>query len=113
MSSPYGELIAALENLKANVEAVVPIMKTISDANPLLPAAHEAKGHGEALLGAIPLPMDHPKWGDISGALMAAMGSIDGVIDQEQNLKQSAIDAQAALQQAAAEVQATIQSFQQ
>jgi hypothetical protein len=113
MSNPYGELIGQLEALKGRVEEPTGLMNAVSQASPLIPQAHQAKGVGEALLGEIPLPMDHPKWIEISGALMAAMGSIDGVIDYEQEVKQKAIDAVAALQQVVAEIDSAIRSFQQ
>ena len=113
MSNPYGELIGMLEALKAAAEGPRNHMDVVAKAEPLLPGVHMAKGQGEQLLGQIPLPMDHPKWTAISGAMMAAMGATDGVIDYEQEVKQKAIDAVASWQQVQAEIDAAIQSFQQ
>lgn len=109
----YDELIGLLQALKTAAEEPRDRMDVIAKANPLLPGVHMAKGKGQELLGQIPLPMDHPKWQEIAGAMMAAMGATDAVIEYEQEIKQKAIDAVASWQQLQVEIDAVIRSFSQ
>jgi hypothetical protein len=112
VSSAFGELIGQLEALKGQIEASSAQMVGVTGRDQLVPEVYSAKGEMEAALGQIPLPMDHPQWANISGAIMAAMGSIDGFIDMEQELKQRAHDAVAASQQAVQAVNDAIGGFQ-
>lgn len=108
----YDELIGQLQAYKGQLDAPQQHTNAVAGGQP--PAAlTNAKQGLEATLGEIPLPMDHPGWQAIAGAVMGAMGSVDGAIDMWQEVANKAREATQAIVQAQQEVDQVIQSFQQ
>lgn len=112
MSSPYEELIAALQLLKGSLETPIGMMEMTAQADQLQEAM-EAKAALEQSLGMIPIPADHPDFIAVAGALGEALGMVDEVNVAYQQVRQAASTAQAAVQNASMVIESVIMGMQQ
>jgi DNA repair ATPase RecN len=112
MSSPYEELIAALQNLKEKLRGPHEMMKLATEAEELQEAM-EAKAALNEVIGNIPLPGDHPDFAALTGAIGEAVGKVDNVNQAYQQVRDEARAAAESIVNASYVVDSVVMGFQQ
>ena len=112
MSSPFDELIGALNLLKESLNTPMDMMKLAAEAEELQEAM-EARHAIQQAMGMVPLPGDHPDFVAVTGALGEAAGMIDNVNQAYQLVRQEAASAQAAVQNVSYVIDSIIMGMQQ
>jgi len=112
MSSPYEDLIAALNLLKNSLSVPAEMMKLAAEAEELQEAM-EARHAIQTAIGQIPIPADHPDFIAVAGAMGEAGGAIDNVNQAYQVVRQESRSAQAAIQNVSYVIDSVIMGLQQ